>query len=156
MPGLRPGFIGLDFAELYYGSKPVSQSKDRSPQALCRVQPEMKPKTISIILSLLLASMMSVMLAQKNMGETTAGRFDMAVREDFFSGMAGDAAAFTRAMKQCEERLAARPRDPEALVWHGAGLYFQAGRAFMAGDIETGMRLRDEGVRQMDNAVQLS
>jgi len=116
----------------------------------------MKVKTNAIIPFLLLASVVSLVLAQKNTETTTAGRFDMAIREDFFSGMAGDSAAFTRAMKLCEERLATRPRDPEAMVWHGAGLYFQASQAFMSGDRETGLRLSQEGIRQMDDAVQIS
>lgn len=51
--------------------------------------------------------------------EMSPQRFDMLVREDFFSGFAGDADALERAMKKCEEILAKDPKNAEALVWHG-------------------------------------
>jgi hypothetical protein len=40
----------------------------------------------------------------------------MLVREDFFSGFAGNAAALERGMRKCEEVLANDPKNAEALV----------------------------------------
>ncbi|HEY6039648.1 MAG TPA: hypothetical protein VIV58_35450, partial [Kofleriaceae bacterium] len=47
-------------------------------------------------------------------------RFEFKVRQDFFDGMRGDAAALDRAQKVCEDTLAKNPNHAEALVWHGA------------------------------------
>jgi tetratricopeptide (TPR) repeat protein len=80
-------------------------------------------------------------------------RFDNLVRGDMFAGMAGDAAAFSRAMKLCEDMLAKNPKHPEALVWHGSGDYFLAGRAFQTGDFATGMELFNKSLKEMDDAV---
>ncbi|GEM_PF-637038 len=82
-------------------------------------------------------------------------RFDHLVREDFFSGMAGDAEAFTRGMKVCEETLAKNPKHAEALVWHGSGLLFEGGQAFRKGDMQKGMELWARGEREMNEAVAL-
>jgi tetratricopeptide (TPR) repeat protein len=82
-------------------------------------------------------------------------RFDNLVRGDMFAGMAGDAAAFSRAMKLCEDTLAKSPRHPEALVWHGSGDYFLAGRAFQTGDFAIGMELFNKSLREMDDAVSI-
>jgi hypothetical protein len=83
-------------------------------------------------------------------------RFDRLVREDFFAGLGGDAAALDRAMKLCEDRLAAEPDHPEALVWHGAGLVGRAGTAFAAGDRARAMSLWNDGLAEMDRAVALA
>src|SRR6266404_5914868 len=80
-------------------------------------------------------------------------RFDMKVRNYFFAGFAGDAASLAKGMKICEDILAAEPKSPEALVWHGAGLYFQAGQAFQKGDAQTGMPLAQRGLKEMDDAI---
>jgi len=42
-------------------------------------------------------------------------------------------------MKACEETLAQNPKHAEALVWHGAGLFYQSGKAVS----ETGLPERD-------------
>ncbi|HXZ29324.1 MAG TPA: hypothetical protein VEG08_15120 [Terriglobales bacterium] len=83
----------------------------------------------------------------------TGERFDNQVRDDFFSGMAGDREAFDRAMKLCEERLKQDPNDAEALVWHGAGLDVLSGRAFREGDPAKGADLRRRGQQEMEQAV---
>jgi hypothetical protein len=83
-------------------------------------------------------------------------RFDTKVRQDFFDGMRGDAAAMDRAMKLCEDTLAKNPDHAEALVWHGAGLAGRAGAAFAKGDSQTGMELYAKGVAEMDRAVALA
>src|SRR5262249_51334579 len=53
-------------------------------------------------------------------------RFDIKVREYFFSGFTGNTAALDKGMKMCEEALAANPKFPEAMVWHGSGLVYRA------------------------------
>jgi hypothetical protein len=82
-------------------------------------------------------------------------RFDMAVRGDMFSGMAGDREALERAMRLSEQRLENNSKDPEALVWHGSGLVFQAGQMFRAGDVINGKQTIVRGMKEMDDAVAL-
>ena len=83
-------------------------------------------------------------------------RFDLKVRNYFFAGLGGNQPALETGMKMCEEILAAEPKDPQALVWHGSGLYFQAGQAFRKGDQQTGMQLYVRGMKEMDDAVALA
>lgn len=85
-----------------------------------------------------------------------AGRFDMKVRNDFFAGFAGDNEALQRGMKASEEALAANPKHPEALVWHGAGLFFQAGQFFQKHDMQNGQDYWTRGLKEMDDAVALA
>jgi tetratricopeptide (TPR) repeat protein len=83
------------------------------------------------------------------------GRFDLAVRADFFAGFSGDMVRFERAITLCETVLAANPDHAEALVWHGAGLAFRAGLAFQSGDAQKGMELWGRGMAEMGRAVSL-
>ncbi|MBL8212952.1 MAG: hypothetical protein JNK87_19710 [Bryobacterales bacterium] len=85
-----------------------------------------------------------------------AERFDHKVRNDFFAGFAGDREALLRGMKAAGEAIEADPNHAEALVWHGSGLYFQAGMAFQQGDSAKGMQLYGQAMAQMDKAVQLA
>jgi len=85
-----------------------------------------------------------------------SARFDMKVREDFFAGFAGDQARLDRAMKACDDALAANPDHAEALVWRGAGVFFQAGVAFRSGDVAKGMGLYTQGLNEMARAVSLA
>lgn len=85
-----------------------------------------------------------------------AERFDHLVRADFFAGFAGDANALARAMKTTEDTLKENPKHPEALVWHGSGLFFQSGQAFGAGDMARGQELWARGLREMDQGVALA
>lgn len=82
-------------------------------------------------------------------------RFDHQVRSAFFAGFGGDAASLAKAMKVCEDVLAGNPKHAEALVWHGAGLFYQSGQLFRAGQREKGMELYEKGLREMDEAVSL-
>ena len=84
-----------------------------------------------------------------------AERFDMKVRNDFFAGFAGNSEALARGMKTCEEALAADPKNAQALVWHGAGLFFESGQAFQKGDAQKGGDLWEKGLAEMDAAVAL-
>jgi tetratricopeptide (TPR) repeat protein len=83
------------------------------------------------------------------------GRFDMAVRADFFVGFSGDMDRFERAITLCETMLAANPDHAEALVWHGAGMAFRAGLAFRSGDPQKGIELWGRGMAEMERAVSL-
>lgn len=82
-------------------------------------------------------------------------RFDFLVRADFFAGYAGDQAALDRGMKVCEDTLRKNANHAEALVWHGGGLVFIAGQAFREADLRKGSELWDQGLKEMDRAVDL-
>ena len=82
-------------------------------------------------------------------------RFDLKVRNYFFAGFSGDAESLTTGMKMCEEALATDPKSAQALVWHGAGFYFQAGQAFPKNDQQHGMEWYQRGIKEMDEAVAL-
>ena len=79
-----------------------------------------------------------------------------AVRADMFAGLAGDSARFATAMEACAQMLARDPKHPEALVWHGSGLFFQAGQAFQKGDMARGGPLWERGLAEMNAAVALA
>lgn len=83
-------------------------------------------------------------------------RLDMSVREDFFAGFSGKTERLAKAMKATEDGLAANPRDAEAKVWHGGGVLFQSGQAFRSGDVQNGMKLWQQGLGEMAEAVQLA
>jgi hypothetical protein len=83
-------------------------------------------------------------------------RFDVKVRNYFFAGFQGNDAALDKGMKICEDTLTSNPKDAEAMVWHGSGLYFRSGQAFQKGDPQTGMELWTRGNDEMDKAVSLA
>jgi len=83
-------------------------------------------------------------------------RFDFLVRDDFFAGLAGDQERFNKAMKVCEEALAKNSKHAEAMVWHGAGVFTQAGLAFQKGDMRKGGELWGKGLDEMNAAVALA
>ena len=82
--------------------------------------------------------------------------FDHLVRADFFAGIAGDDARFTKAIERCERALEINPKHPEALVWHGAALLARAGQAFLKGDMSTGGPMFERGLQEMNDAVVLA
>jgi len=84
-----------------------------------------------------------------------AERFDVQVRNDFFAGFAGNREALERAMKQCDQALASNPKQAEAMVWHGAGTFFQAGQSARAGEYQTAGELSKRGQDEMAAAVAL-
>jgi len=86
----------------------------------------------------------------------TEPRFDQLVRDDFFAGFGGDAAAFARAMETTEDALAKNPKHAEAMVWHGCGTLFQSGQAYRNGDYAKGGELWGKGMKEMDDAVALA
>lgn len=83
-------------------------------------------------------------------------RFDLKVRNYFFTGFAGDTESLKKGMTVCEEALASDPNNAEAKVWHGAGLFFQAGQAFQNGDQKNGGALYRRGIQEMDEAVAIA
>lgn len=80
----------------------------------------------------------------------------MKVRNDFFAGFGGDTQRLERAMKMCEDELASNPKNAEALVWHGAGVFFQSGQFFRSGDAAKGQEFWVKGLKEMEDAVQLA
>ena len=82
-------------------------------------------------------------------------RFDFKVRNYFFAGFAGDAASLEKGMKICEDSIAADPKNAEALVWHGAGLFYESGQYFRNGDQQKGGEFWARGLKEMDDAVAL-
>lgn len=83
-------------------------------------------------------------------------RLELKVRADFFAGLEGDAVAFARAMKTCDDVLAARPDDAEALVWRGSGRLWEAGVAYRKGDFQNGKALWDRALSEIDRAVEVA
>ena len=83
-------------------------------------------------------------------------RFDYKVRNYFFAGYAGDAASLEKGMKICEDALATDPKNAEALVWHGSGLFSESGQAFQKGDQQSGRQLWQQGLKEMDDAVAIA
>jgi tetratricopeptide (TPR) repeat protein len=88
-------------------------------------------------------------------GLSAADRFDMVVRNDYFTGFAGDKAALARAMKTTEAVLADNPKHAEAMVWHGCGTLFQSGDAAKAGDYPKSMEMYQKAMDEMAAAVAL-
>ena len=101
-----------------------------------------------LVLSCVVLAAVIAMFAQE--------RFDMKVRDYFFAGFRGNDASLEKGMKICEDALAANPKDAEAMVWHGSGVYFKSGLAFQKGDPQTGMELWTRGNDEMDRAVALA
>src|SRR5437763_1924762 len=83
-------------------------------------------------------------------------RFDMVVRNDFFTGFAGDREALERGLKKWEAILATDPKNPEAMVWHGSGIFFKSGEAARAKDYVKSMELYKRGLEEMSAAVALA
>jgi hypothetical protein len=82
-------------------------------------------------------------------------RFDYVLRNDFFAGLSGNRAALDRAMKKCEETLAANPKHADAMVWHGSGNLYLSGRAAQSGDFAKTAELYKKGLDEMAAAVAL-
>jgi tetratricopeptide (TPR) repeat protein len=83
-------------------------------------------------------------------------RFDLKVRNYFFAGFSGNQASLEKGMKMCEDALATEPKNAEALVWHGSGLFFESGQAFQKGDQQKGGELWQRGQKEMDDAVAIA
>jgi tetratricopeptide (TPR) repeat protein len=83
-------------------------------------------------------------------------RFDYLVRADFFAGVTGDEARMQKAQDLCERTLAENPKHAEALVWHGAILFAEAGQAFQKNDIAAGGQLFQRGIKEMNDAIGLA
>lgn len=82
-------------------------------------------------------------------------RFDHKVRELLFGGFSGNSEALAKGMAICEQTLQQNPKHAEAMVWHGAGLFFQAGQFFQQGEPQKGMDYSMRGLGEMDKAVEL-
>ena len=113
-------------------------------------------RTVLLVTAGAIAYFIGFLSTTRSAPAQTPVRFDIKVREDFFAGLAGDTERLARGMKICEEVLASNPKDADALVWHGAGIYFQAGQAFRSGDQAKGMELWTRGLKEMQTAVELA
>jgi tetratricopeptide (TPR) repeat protein len=100
-----------------------------------------------LALTVALAGVAAASLAQE--------RFDYQVRDTMFRAFGGNEAAFQHAMSIIDEKLGEDPDHAEALVWRGAARYFQAGKAFTAGDFAGARSLAAIGMADMDRAVAL-
>jgi tetratricopeptide (TPR) repeat protein len=101
----------------------------------------------------------SILLPAALLAATTLSaqeRFDKVVRNDFFTGFAGNRENLARGMKKCEEILAANPTHAEAMVWHGAGIFFESGVAARNKDFPKAMELYKRGLDEMAAAVALA
>lgn len=83
-------------------------------------------------------------------------RFDYRVRNYFFAGFSGDTASLEKGMKICEDALAIDPKNAEALVWHGSGVFFESGQSFQQGDSQKGTELWQRGLKEMADAVAIA
>jgi hypothetical protein len=106
----------------------------------------------NVRLSILFAATLSAATTSLSAQE----RFDKVVRNDFFLGFAGNREALARGMKKCEEILAADPKQPEAMVWHGSGVFFESGVAARNKDYPKAMELYQRGLDEMAAAVALA
>ena len=113
----------------------------------------MRRKKLKLAIAAVIAFLMGFLSAIRS--APAQQRFDLKVRNDFFSGFTGDKEALARGMKACETVMAEDPKNAEALVWHGGGLLFQAGTAFQSGDQQKGMELWPRGLKEMQTAVDL-
>jgi tetratricopeptide (TPR) repeat protein len=82
--------------------------------------------------------------------------FDLQVRDDFMAGIRGDGEAMKRAMTMSEKALADNPQNAQALVWHGAGIFYQSWGEFQAGKEQQGIEHWVQGLVEMDKAIALS
>jgi tetratricopeptide (TPR) repeat protein len=114
----------------------------------------MNRKRLSMAIAGLLAFLFGFVLALRP--APAEERFDLKVRNDFFAGFSGNREALDRGLKACEQALLTDPKNAEAMVWHGSGIYFLGGQAFQSGDSEKGMDLVQKGVQEMDAAVALA
>ena len=107
----------------------------------------MKPQNLLLTCAAIISFLIPVLHGQQ--------RFDHVVRGDFFAGFAGNAEALDRAMKVTEAALKENANHAEALVWHGAGLFFQSSAYFQKQDMAKGMELYGRGMGEMNKAVAL-
>jgi hypothetical protein len=107
----------------------------------------MKPTNILLAFAAIVSFSISALHSQQ--------RFDHIVRGDFFAGFAGNAEALDRGMKATEAALKENPQHAEALVWHGAGLFYQSGQLFQKNDTAKGMEAYGRGIEEMSRAVAL-
>jgi tetratricopeptide (TPR) repeat protein len=75
---------------------------------------------------------------------------------EFFAGMAGDRAAFERAMAATEKLIAENPNHAEALVWHGVGTSWIGGQEAEKGNMPRAMELLQKGIAEMARAVEIA
>jgi tetratricopeptide (TPR) repeat protein len=110
-----------------------------------------------MVMRLRIAYLAAAAMASFFMGSLSRAqdRYDHRVRQFFFTGFTGNMEELEKGMKITEATLKENPNHAEALVWHGSGMYYQAGQAFQKGDRQKGMELAMKGIAMMDKAVEL-
>jgi tetratricopeptide (TPR) repeat protein len=78
------------------------------------------------------------------------------IRNDFFAGAAGNAAALRRAIDTTERALAEDPKNAQALSVHGFGTVLDGGQAYQKGDALRGTELVQRGLAEMNEAAGLA
>ena len=82
-------------------------------------------------------------------------RFDISCAPISSRGSPATRRGWSKGMAACERVLADNPNHAEALVWHGAGLAFSAGRAFQKGDMKPAASCGSAASRRWTKAVAL-
>jgi hypothetical protein len=108
-----------------------------------------------LIILIAIAAFALGLVASLRSEDTKGTGFNSELRDLYFAAFTGGAAAMETANKRAGERLAANPKDADAMVWHGVGVFFSAGQAFQKGDMEAGMDLYRKGLDEMARAVEL-
>jgi hypothetical protein len=103
-----------------------------------------------------LTRLASVMLVLTAVAASAQGFDFEAVRNDFFAGATGDAAALERAMAATERALAENGGNAQALSVHGFGNVIVGGQAYQKGDAARGGDLLQRGLAEMNQAVALA
>ncbi len=115
----------------------------------------MARKRLLVVIGAIAAFALGLIASLRSETAGTAFGFRSELRDPYFAAFNGDTRAMETANKRAGERLAANPKDADALVWHGAGVFFTAGKAFQTGDMNTGMDLYRKGLDEMARAVEL-
>jgi len=115
----------------------------------------MARKRLLMLILAIAAFALGLVASLRSESPTNGSGFNSELRDLYFAAFNGDTKAMETANKRAAERLAANPKDADAIVWHGAGAFFSCGQAFQAGDMETGMDLYRKGLDEMARAVEL-
>jgi hypothetical protein len=115
----------------------------------------MARKRLLMLLIAIAAFALGLVASLRSESPTNGSGFNSELRDLYFAAFNGDAKAMETASKRADGRLAANPKDADALVWHGVGVFFSCGQAFQKGDMETGMDLYRKGLDEMARAVEL-
>src|SRR5215472_12470470 len=115
----------------------------------------MARKRLLMLIIAIAAFALGLVASLRSEGPANGSGFNSELRDLYFAAFNGDAKAMETANKRAAERLAANPKDADAMEWHGVGVFFSAGQAFRTGDMDTGMDLYRKGLDEMARAVEI-